>query len=135
MHIPDIQLKLNFVPTGIPMLIIISWSLAKYLHQDEGYVHKHWKISFRVGYSWELHSFKLSLISRGTFFVYTNLLWTTTKDYLLYLYYVREAILNQHESAWEHTICCVCVLSDAGRQEIMAGYGGYCEFQSLFLSQ
>ncbi|KTG38067.1 hypothetical protein cypCar_00043588, partial [Cyprinus carpio] len=54
---------------GIPMLIIISWSLAKYLHQDEGYVHKHSKIV------------------------------------------------------------------DAGRREIMAGYGGYCEFQSSFLSQ
>lgn len=47
----DIHLKLkqlNFVPTGIPMLIIISWSLAKYLHQDEGYVHTRSEVSFRV---------------------------------------------------------------------------------------
>jgi len=60
-----LDVQLNVVPTGIPMLIIISWSLAKYLHQDEGYVQK--SLS-------ELNSFKLSLISQGTFFIYTNLL-------------------------------------------------------------
>ncbi len=124
---------LNFVPTGIPMLIIISWSLAKYLHQDEGYVEKNIEKSgsewVKVE-SWTLLSSVWSL--GGIFCLYQPPLGNNKRLFII-LYYVREAILNKH--AWEHTVCCVCVLSDAGRQESMAGYGGYCDFQSSFLSQ